>query len=368
MRLFLHLTACTCLFALANGCATSPRLQEPNVIRQAQNPVWSVKTNQEQLIVSVSPVGQTFQLLGTSAAMVGGGVSAVVDARYDRALAPILAEYDPEAVFIERLTAKLREAFGPQLELTRPFGSATGFSSRNEAASARLEELGRQGHDLALDLTLLYGIYGTGAHLVAGVDGVAYEIAQQDKVWDDHIIATTEPVLGTERLRDPTARSMRPQFQLTADEDVIAKWTQGDGAYFREQYDQLIAGATAAVLASLGFEAGADGHYYLGKSDLFKGREEQAVNQLEYALELDPGHVRAWNALAVALGRQDEWEQAATASRRATEVDPDYGPGWYNRAWIQTHLYDFHAARDAYKRAMELGVAPSREIEKALEQ
>lgn len=368
MRLYLHVTAYACLLACALGCATSPRVQDASFVRQAENPVWSVKTNQDKLIVSVSPVGKTFQIFGTSAALFGGGVSAVIDARYERALGPVLENYDPEAVFIENVTAKLREAFGPELELTRSFGSATGFANRREAHAARLAELERQDHDLAVDLTLVYGIFGTSADLVAGIEGVAYDIAQQDKVWEDSIIATTEPVLGTERLRDPTGLGMRPQFKFTAEEDVIAKWTEGDGAHFREQYGQLAADAADALLASLGFEASANGHYYLGKSDLFNGREEQAVNQLQRAVELDPEHALAWNALAVALGRQEEWEQAATASRRATEADPGYGPGWYNRAWVQTHLYDFSAARDAYNRALELGVAPSREIEKALEQ
>ena len=368
MRLFLHICTGTFALAVAAGCATSPRVQEGEFIRQAENPVWSVKTNQEQMIVSVSPIGQTFQIFGTSAALVGGGVSAVADARVDRALAPILANYDPEAVFIESLAATLREAFGPELDLTRSFGSATGFANRGEAESARLSELGRQGHDLAVDLTLLYGIYGTEGHLVAGVDGAAYNITEEDKVWDDDIIVTTEPALGTERLRDPTARSIRPQFKFTADEDVIAKWTANDGAFFRSHYDQLVADAAKALLASLGFDAGADGHYQLGKSDLFIGREEQAIEQLQRAVEIDPEHAQAWSALSVALGREDEWEEAAMAARRATEADPDYGPGWYNRAWVQTHLYDFSAARDAYERALALGIEPSREIEKALDQ
>jgi tetratricopeptide (TPR) repeat protein len=367
MRLNVYFAAAAVLLAVAAGCATSPRVQNADLIRQAENPVWSVKTNQEQLIVSVSPIGQSFQIFGTSAALVGGGVSAMVDARVDRALSPVLATYDPEAVFIESITARLREAFGPELDLTRSFGSATGFADRNEAAAARLSELERQGHDLAVDLSLVYGIYGTGADLIAGIDGEAHELAQQKKVWEDDIIATTEPVLGTERLRDPTARSMRPTFKFTADENAIEKWAQDEGQFFREQYAQVVADAAEALLASLGFEVSAHGHYILGKSDLLHGREEQAENQLRHATELDPNYAPAWNALAVALGRQKEWEEAATASRRATEADAAYGPGWYNRAWVQTHLYDFSAARDAYNRALDLGLAPSREIEKALE-
>lgn len=74
------------------------------------------------------------------------------------------------------------------------------------------------------------------------------------------------------------------------------------------------------------------------------GKLESALERLQQTVELDPGHVQAWNNLGIALAELNQPAEAAHALRTALKLYPAYADAHYNLADI---LDEMGAARQA---------------------
>jgi superkiller protein 3 len=59
---------------------------------------------------------------------------------------------------------------------------------------------------------------------------------------------------------------------------------------------------------------------------------EQAVEQYEHALGVNPDYVYAWNGLGMAQAAAGSHPEALAAFRRVVEIDPKGARGYYNLA------------------------------------
>lgn len=62
------------------------------------------------------------------------------------------------------------------------------------------------------------------------------------------------------------------------------------------------------------------------------GKLESALERLQQTVELDPGHVQAWNNLGIVLAELNQPAEAAHALRTALKLYPAYADAHYNLA------------------------------------
>lgn len=84
------------------------------------------------------------------------------------------------------------------------------------------------------------------------------------------------------------------------------------------------------------------------------GKPAKARNLLKDALQADPRNFDAAFLLAITHAQQDNLKMAASAFRRATEINPNEVAGHYNLAYALQMLEDREGALDSYNRALAL--------------
>jgi serine/threonine protein kinase/tetratricopeptide (TPR) repeat protein len=99
----------------------------------------------------------------------------------------------------------------------------------------------------------------------------------------------------------------------------------------------------------------ADAHTWLGAAQLALGRADEAVASLQRAIELEPGQARPWATLARAhwIGRGDLREGVA-ALDKAVAINPQFGYGHLQLAFLYTELGEYERARAAATVAVDL--------------
>jgi serine/threonine protein kinase/Tfp pilus assembly protein PilF len=99
----------------------------------------------------------------------------------------------------------------------------------------------------------------------------------------------------------------------------------------------------------------ADAHTWLGASQLALGRADEAVGTLQRAIELEPGQARPWATLARAhwIGRGD-LPQGIAALEKAVAINPQFGYGHLQLAFLYTELGEYERARAAATVAVDL--------------
>jgi serine/threonine protein kinase/tetratricopeptide (TPR) repeat protein len=99
----------------------------------------------------------------------------------------------------------------------------------------------------------------------------------------------------------------------------------------------------------------ADAHTWLGAAQLALGRADEAVASLQRAIELEPGQARPWATLARAhwIGRGD-LRQGVAALERAVAINPQFGYGHLQLAFLYTELGEYERARAAATVAVDL--------------
>lgn len=365
-RLFL---AALCFGFSASVVAAAPKEERAQSFAEAKAPVYSVKKTSEEMVVAVSPAGRNLRIAGISGTLLGAGIDAIANSRHRRAVEEVLQGYDAGEVFETRLRERLEMAAGAKLGRTAPLGSTAGYANRREAVQDRYRALGRNAKDVVLDLELSYGLFGYDGILVAKIDGEVVQIPNGKSLWEETIVVSTDPILGIDRLQDPTKR-FTPDFsspRLSATDDAISKWTGDGGATIRKRFEDAVDGAVSALLISLGLAEEPLGEYYLGRHWLNKKKFDRAEEHFRNALRLDAGNLDARNGLAVTLVHAGNVEQARENLRTLTQQAEDYAPGWYNLAWaLAQKPQDLSAAKTAYQKALELGLPPDSRFEKQL--
>lgn len=334
-----------------------------------KSPAYSVSSHQDELIIAVSPAGQALRIAGSYGTVLGVGIDAISNSKYRRAIADTIAGHDAKAVFIERLSKRLADAFTGEIDKTAPLGSTAGYANPTDAVRARYAALGAQGHDIVLDLDISYGIFGYEGLLVAKIDAEAHTVPGGKRVWSESIAASSEPILGPRKLQDPS-KSLMPSYgspRFSADDDAIAQWTGDEGVTYRKRFEEAVDGAASALVCSLGLAKEAAGEYYLGKVAMNRKDLEEAEQHFREALAVEPGMLAARNGLTVTLAHDDRADEAEKAALEIVQDHPDFGEGWMNLAWIQVvKLGNVDEGRKAYDKARELGLGEEKALEKKL--
>lgn len=98
------------------------------------------------------------------------------------------------------------------------------------------------------------------------------------------------------------------------------------------------------------------GHAYYCRANAYAKlkRYEDAITDLNKAIELDPRYAAVWNNRGVSYGMLDQPSRAIADLNRAIELDPDYPGAWFNRGVAQNELGYPEKAVGDYSRAIEL--------------
>jgi tetratricopeptide (TPR) repeat protein len=357
------------VLALMAGCATVDTPPE-TVLQSSAKPAWSFKATPAEMIVDVSPAGDTLRIAGTAGMVVGTGADAVVNSRYRGPIRDALEGYDAASVFQDKLDQRLEAAIGPSLERVPTLGSTAGVDSRRDAIELRHERLAGDGYSTVLDLDTSYGIFGAEGTMAVKIDGKLIRLEDTKTMWDNAIAVSTNPVLADARLQDPTRRMgyniTNPE--LTVDGDMVLRWTEDGGAMLKQRFEQTADAAISALLCDLGLVQEAVGEYYLGTLAMNRKDFDEAEGHFADALSLNPDSADTRNARAVNRWHNKDRQGAVNAMQQLAADEPDYGPAHYNLAhWLAVELDRPGEAEPHYDRARALGMPPSNKIEKAIE-
>ncbi|MDQ1257104.1 MAG: hypothetical protein QG656_1706 [Candidatus Hydrogenedentes bacterium] len=353
--------------AVLAGCATGPEAGRPTGLLDAQSPAVAIDASSSEFIVSVSPARQTMQIGGSSTAIIGLGIDAVVNDRYKRKIDDALQGYDAGAIFRQRLTDRLNAAVPKGLTSTSPLTSYAGFHNKIEAEDARYAGIAKGGADVLLDIEMTYGVFGPGGTLVAKLDGEINLVPEGKELWDNTIVVFAEPILASEKLTDPT-KQLGPDFssiRLTVEDNAIDTWTKDGGAVLKKAFEESVDAAVSALMCDLGLAEEAIGEYYLGKLAMNRKEFAEADAHFQKAIQLDPAMLDAQNGRAVNLAHHGQLDDAIGILRAITESSPEYGPAWFNLAWwYATEKEDAANAKTCYEKAKALGMPAHKKLDK----
>jgi len=98
-----------------------------------------------------------------------------------------------------------------------------------------------------------------------------------------------------------------------------------------------------------------DAYYNRGNLRLFYYEQyQEAVTDLEKAVEFDNEFKLAFNNLSIAYRYIREFDKALTALDRVIELDPTYAQGYFNRGYIYNQIDEYNAAIVDLSKAIEL--------------
>ena len=363
----------TCIAALLClgfvGCSTSRSRHDPEAVHNTPHPVFSMAMQQQDITVAVSPVRQTMQIGGSITTLLGAGISAVQDNQYSVRVREALGDYDPCAVFREKMEQHIAQGFNQELAQVAPQGTSAGLADAREARKVRLNGLRQKGYDTTLDLELSFGLYGPQGILAVKVAGELFDVQAGRLLWRNEVAWYSVELFADLRWSDPMQRMM-PNItapRLSVAGDAISQWTPENAAPLRVAFEEAVDAVSAAILADLGLKETPDGLHTLGAYLLLNGKNAAAAEKFTRALELAPDMPESVNGLAVALAKNKQLDEAITLSEKLVEVHPDYMPGQYNLAWwYAVEKKNPELARPHYEKALALGVSPSRRIEKSI--
>jgi predicted TPR repeat methyltransferase len=94
--------------------------------------------------------------------------------------------------------------------------------------------------------------------------------------------------------------------------------------------------------------------HYLGVLRMAQGRNADAVELLQRALEIAPGNAVAWNSLANMLVLCKELPAAEVAYNKATAIQPDFTEAWFNLANYYRNTDQPNLAVQCFQRVIDL--------------
>jgi len=319
------------------------------------------------MLVLVSPARRTMQVGGSYGTLIGASISAVADDRSKQRIEEVLGDYDPVAVFEERVASRVGEALGTSSRRTPALVSSAGFNNEREASRARLASLNKQGVEVVLDLKSTFGLFGPGGTLITKIEGELLDTASGRKLWENVIVVHDEPMLASAKLVDPTTQ-VGPDFssmRLKADEDAISQWTRDDGTTLRSAFERQVDAAVSALLCDLGFADEMVGWLYLGNALLNGKQFDRAQGAFRKALALSPDLFEARNGLSVALAHAGRVTEAIAEAQAIVDANQDFGPAWYNLAWwYGLDKGDSSASKSCYEKALALGMPGHKKLDR----
>ncbi len=120
-------------------------------------------------------------------------------------------------------------------------------------------------------------------------------------------------------------------------------------------YEWELEGAQTAYLSGIALSPGyATGHQWYGTLLSALGRDDEAVRELERALELDPLSLIINQSLGSSLRTAGEHERAVAQLQKARQLDPDFAGPYQELGFAYEDVGAFEDAIDAYQRALEL--------------
>jgi CRISPR-associated protein Csy1 len=193
--------------------------------------------------------------------------------------------------------------------------------------------------------------------LAQAIEGYGRALEKQPEavdVW--HLTAMAEHQAGRlEAARASIARAIaiggaRPVFLML------------EGGVLHDMGD--LAGAAARFArAALDKPEWAAPHLELGRVRLDQGRPDEALRELQAAVNLDPKHVRGWNNLGIALQSLDRLDDALRAFNHALAIDARYPLAHFNVARIHNLRGDSVRALEHAEHALR---ANDRQVEACL--
>lgn len=358
------------LLVIITGCAATKPGIDPNVIKNAVTPAYSIGIHQPNIVVAVSPVRQTMQIGGSIPTVLGAGISAIQDGRYSERIQAVSEGYDFNQVFLDMLSEDLNQLLGDSLKTVMPKGTSAGYHNAREAREARLEALRKNDLDLVLDLKYSYGIYGPEGILITRIAGELTDVPSGKVLWRNTVSNYSLELFTDLRWRDPTQR-MTPNYfspRLTSADDAIDQWIVGNGEHLRQSYEASVRATLAALFTELNLENSSAGQYVLGVQSLLDKDYDKAEAHLNAAWELSPeNQADLHNALAIALARNGKVNKAIEILEGLVETEPEYLPARYNLAWwYAVEEKQPEKAQSHFDKAVELGARPSRRLERAM--
>lgn len=83
-------------------------------------------------------------------------------------------------------------------------------------------------------------------------------------------------------------------------------------------------------------------------------RDEAAHRDLLRARALAPDDITVLNALGLSFGRLNLPREAIGCFQRVIDLQPEFGPAWFNKAWCSEQIGEIATARECYERAITL--------------
>ncbi len=72
--------------------------------------------------------------------------------------------------------------------------------------------------------------------------------------------------------------------------------------------------------------------YNAGNENMMKGNTKDAIINYDKAIQLNPGHISAWNNKGIAMYRLKRFEEAINCYDKAIEINQNHANAWYNKA------------------------------------
>ena len=126
-------------------------------------------------------------------------------------------------------------------------------------------------------------------------------------------------------------------------------------AQILQQYEWDVDGAQKAYLSGIALSPGyATGHQWYGILLADLGRDDEAVRELEQALELDPLSLIINQSLGSSLRTAGEYELAIQQLEKVQQLDPAFAGSYQEIGFTYEDMSAFEDAVGAYQRALEL--------------
>jgi tetratricopeptide (TPR) repeat protein len=91
---------------------------------------------------------------------------------------------------------------------------------------------------------------------------------------------------------------------------------------------------TSLCIPVAAYSADATKLYNAGRDRTDAGNYTEAMAAYNNAIALEPSYFEAWDGLADALNRNEQFNDALAASNRSLQINPEYVQGWINRGQI----------------------------------